>query len=134
MSITQGYLHKPNKLDNLVKAGHKRDLLLAIFEHCVYQSKNSQFKQTHIEVKLNEPFSKHLITALGIPESHIFHSCSFDVISPSFAYQDGGLHTTSFSTLNANILRTRGDIEKRSTAFFPILTDLSSENNMFFGG
>ena len=62
-----------------------------------------------------------------------FHSCGCDVISPSFAYQDGGLHITSFSTLNENILRTISDFEKRSTAFFPILSDLSSEINKFFG-
>ena len=42
------------------------------------------------------------------------------------------LHITIFSTLNANILRTRGDAEKRSTAFFLILSDLTSENDMFF--
>ena len=42
-----------------------------------------------------------------------FHFCSCDVISPSFAYQDGGLHITSFLTFNVNILRTRSDIEKR---------------------
>ena len=53
-----------------------------------------------------------------------FHFCSCDVISPSFAYQDGGLHVTSFSTLNANILRNRRDIEKRSTVFFPILSEV----------
>ena len=38
-----------------------------------------------------------------------FHSCSCDVISPLFAYQDDGLHITSW---NANILRTTSDIEK----------------------
>ena len=38
-----------------------------------------------------------------------------------------------FSTLNANVLRTRSDIEKRSRVFFPILSDLSSEINMFCG-
>ena len=54
-----------------------------------------------------------------------FHSCSSDIISSSFAYQDAGLHVTSVSTLNANILRIRLDIEKWSTAFFPILSDLS---------
>ena len=63
-----------------------------------------------------------------------FHSCSCDVISPSFTYQDGCLHITSFSTLNANVMRTKGGIETRSTAFFPVLSDLTSENNMFFGG
>ena len=62
-----------------------------------------------------------------------YHTCSCDVISLSFAYQDGGLHITGVSTLNANISRTRGHIEKRSTAFFPILSDLTSEINMFWG-
>ena len=42
-----------------------------------------------------------------------FHSCSCDVISPSFAYQDGGLYIASFLTLNANILRTTSDIKKK---------------------
>ena len=53
-----------------------------------------------------------------------FHSCSCDVISPSFAYQDGALHITSFLTLNANILRTTSDIKKsqrRSFLFWQIL-------------
>ena len=54
------------------------------------------------------------------------------VILPSFAYQDGGLHITNFPTLKANILRTRSDIEKRSTAFFSILSNLSSEINVIF--
>ena len=58
-----------------------------------------------------------------------FHSCSCDVISPSFAYQDAGLYITSFSTLNANILRTRSDIEERPTVFFPILSDLTEGKN-----
>ena len=49
------------------------------------------------------------------------HSCNCDVISPSFAYQDGILHITSFLTLNANILRTRSDIEKPPAAFFLLL-------------
>ena len=38
--------------------------------------------------------------------------------------------------LNVNILRTMGDIKKKktqSTAFFPILSDLMYEINMFFG-
>ena len=43
------------------------------------------------------------------------------------------LHITSSSSLNANILRTSGDIEKRSMAFFPILSDLTSETSMFLG-
>ena len=62
-----------------------------------------------------------------------FHACSCDVISPSFAYQDGGFHIVGFLTLNANISRTRGHIEKRSTAFFPILSDLTSEINKSWG-
>ena len=45
----------------------------------------------------------------------------------------GGLLITTFSILNANISRTRSDIEKRSTAFFPISSDLTSEINKFFG-
>ena len=39
-----------------------------------------------------------------------FRSCSCDVILPSFAYQDGGLHITSFLTLNGSILRTASDM------------------------
>ena len=62
-----------------------------------------------------------------------FHSCSCDVISPPFVYQDGGLYITSFSALNANILRTISDTEKRSMGCFLILSDLSSEINMIFG-
>ena len=62
-----------------------------------------------------------------------FHSCSCDFISPSLTYQDGGLDMTSSLTLHENILRTRNDIEKRSTAVFPILSDLTSEINIFLG-
>ena len=62
-----------------------------------------------------------------------FHSCSCDIVSPSFAYQDGGFHITVFSTVNANILRTKSSIEKRSTTFFPILSDLTSVINMLLG-
>ena len=39
----------------------------------------------------------------------------------------------NFPTLHANILRTRSDIEKRSTVFFSILSDISSAINMIFG-
>ena len=35
--------------------------------------------------------------------------------------------------LDADILRTRSDTEKRSTAFFPISSDLTSEINKFWG-
>ena len=45
--ITLGFLHKLIKLPNLTKAGHKYELVLAILEYCVYQSKNSQYKHTH---------------------------------------------------------------------------------------
>ena len=62
-----------------------------------------------------------------------FSSYICDVISPPFAYQDSTLHITSFSTLNANILRTIRDIEEGSTAFFPILSYLSFENYKFWG-
>ena len=62
-----------------------------------------------------------------------FLCCSCEVILPSFAYQDGGFHVTTFSTLNANILRTRSDIEKWSMVFFPILLDLTPEMNIFLG-
>ena len=49
-----------------------------------------------------------------------FHSCNCDVISPSFVYQYGGLNLASFSDLKANILRSRSDIGKRSTALFRV--------------
>ena len=39
-------------------------------------------------------------------------------------YQDGGLYITSFSTLNANILRARSDTKKSLTMFFPILSEV----------
>ena len=42
----------------------------AIFRYCVYQSNNSQCKQTHIKVKLNGVLSNHWITMLGIPRGH----------------------------------------------------------------
>ena len=45
---------------------------------------------------------------------------------------DGSLHSTSLSTLNANVLRTISDIQKHSMALFPILSDLKFEINMFF--
>ena len=77
MSITLSFLH------NLVKAGHEHDLILAIFEDCVNQSKNSQCKQTHIKVKLNGPLSNHWITALGIPGGHQVVS----VILPLYNYR-----------------------------------------------
>ena len=51
----------------------------------------------------------------------LLQSCSCDVISPSFTYEDGGLHSTSLSTLNANVLRTRSDIQKQSFLFYQIL-------------
>ena len=59
VSITLSFLQKLIKLHNLVKAGHKHDLRLAIFHYCVYHSKNFQCKETHIKVKLNGPLSNH---------------------------------------------------------------------------
>ena len=61
--MTLSFIHKLIRLHNLVKAGHKHDLLLAILEYCVYQSKNSQRKQAHIKVKLNGPLSNHRVSA-----------------------------------------------------------------------
>ena len=65
LSVTLSFLHKLIKLHNLVKAGHKHDLPLAIFEYCVYQSKNSQCKQTHMDVKLNGSRGHSLIKHTG---------------------------------------------------------------------
>ena len=64
-----------------------------------------------------------------------FSLLQFDVISLSFAYmyQDDGLHITSFSTLHANILRTKSDIEKQLREFFLFLSDLTPKINMFLG-
>ena len=46
VSITLTCLHKLFKFHNLVKEGHKDNLLLAILEYYVCQSKYSQCKQT----------------------------------------------------------------------------------------
>ena len=67
-----------------------------------------------------------------ILQRYIIILSHYDIISPSFAKQDGGLHITTLSTLKANLLRTRRDIEKRLMALFPILSDLTSEINIFF--
>ena len=54
-------------------------------------------------------------------------------MSPSLAYQDGGIHITSFSTLNANISWTRDDIEKRSMEFFLFFIRSYIKINIFYG-
>ena len=59
VSIILSFLHKLIKIHNLVKAGEKHDLLLVISEYFVYQSKNSQCKETHMKAKLNGPLSNH---------------------------------------------------------------------------
>ena len=53
VSITLSFSRKLIKLPDTVRAGHKHDLVLAISEYCVYQSKNSRYKQTHMKVTLN---------------------------------------------------------------------------------
>ena len=54
-------------------------------------------------------------------------------MSPSFSYHDGGVHITILSTLHANILTTRGDIENGQRCSFLFYQILHLRSASFLG-